>query len=68
MENNVCTIEELREIVRELNLSAEDLDNIEALRACGSGGVCQIGCQPGCQACQPGNRFGKRDTTEDESE
>ena len=41
MENNVCTIEELREIVRELNLSAEDLDNIEALRACGAG-VCSL--------------------------
>lgn len=62
------TLEEIKEIIRELSIKIDSLDEVEMLLACSSGGVCQTACEKGCQACQPGNRFGpKGDLEEDDS-
>ncbi len=60
-----CTIDEIKEIIEELKLKVDGIDNVEVLLACASGGMCQTGCQKGCQACQPGNRFGPANKAED---
>lgn len=60
-----CSTEEIKSIVEELSMNVDDLDNVEILLACGSGGVCQTACQKGCQSCQPGNRYGYAKDTED---
>ena len=64
----VCTLEELRNIVETLKLDINNLDDVEILLTSRSGGsVCSSGCRPGCQACQPGNRYGPK-TEDDENE
>lgn len=65
----VCTIEEIKDIVEVLKLNIDNLDDVEILLPCASGGMCHSGCQSGCQACQPGNRYGPAaEGTEDDEE
>ena len=61
---NICSMEEIKAILDELKINIDDLDNVETLLACASGGVCQTACQKGCQSCQPGNRYGHKESDE----
>ncbi len=64
----VHTVEEMRDIVEELKLDIDKLDDVENLLPRANGGICDAGCEKGCQACQPGNRYATEAEGSDEDD